>query len=369
MRDLEELLRESSTLHGHSCAGQVVGVRMAMVGCREVDIDEPKGCKKLVVSVEIDRCATDAIQAVTGCSLGRRTLKFFDYGKMAATFTNLETRKAVRVLARDEARMLASAYCPQAASPAEAQKRAYAMMPERDLFSVQAASVALPEENMPGFRGARVYCDNCGEGINFRREVYAAGRTLCIPCAASKQDFKGGVALQAEKTPPVVLIVGFKKVGKTRLMEKLVGELSARGYRIACVKHHHCETPVIVDACGTDTWRFRKAGAKSVALLTPNHLASFQDTSEQPSLQHVLRGLAAYDLVLGEGFHNEAYPKIEVLAADRNDRLCRRDENLIAVVKENEGEETVPTLTPEDSKSLADFIEARFLHPAAGQFS
>lgn len=368
MRDLDELLRESSTLHGHSCAGQVVGVRMAMVGCREVNIEEPKGCKKLVVSVEIDRCATDAIQAVTGCSLGRRTLRFFDYGKMAATFTNLDTHKAVRVLARDEARTLASAYCPEAASAAEAQKKAYAIMPERDLFSVQPASAALVEENMPGFRGARVYCDNCGEGINFRREVYAGGRPLCIPCAAGERDLRGGVVLQGEMPPPVVLIVGFKKVGKTRLMEKLVGELSARGYRIACVKHHHAETPVIVDACGTDSWRFRTAGAKSVSLLTPNHLASFQDTS-QPTLQQVLRGLAPYDLVLGEGFHNEAYPKIEVLLAGLNDRLCRRDANLIAVVKETGDEETIPTFTPQDIKSLADFIETRFLHPAPGQFN
>src|SRR5262250_319414 len=96
MRSFEELLQVSSATHGHRCAGQVLGVRMAMVGCREVEIDEPKGCKKLIVYVEMDRCATDAIQAVTGCSLGKRTLKFLDYGKMAATFFNMETRKALR---------------------------------------------------------------------------------------------------------------------------------------------------------------------------------------------------------------------------------------------------------------------------------
>ena len=79
MRSFEELLQESSAIHGHHCAGQVLGVRMAMVGCRQVGIDEPKGCKKLVVYVEVDRCATDAVQAVTGCSLGKRTLKFLDH--------------------------------------------------------------------------------------------------------------------------------------------------------------------------------------------------------------------------------------------------------------------------------------------------
>jgi len=112
MRNLEELLKESAASHGHHCAGQVLGVRLAMAGCREVGIDEPKGCKKLVVLVEIDRCATDAIQAVTGCSLGKRTLKFLDYGKMAATFVNTETQLAVRVLAKDDARELARLYAP-----------------------------------------------------------------------------------------------------------------------------------------------------------------------------------------------------------------------------------------------------------------
>ena len=100
MRSFEELLKESSTIHGHHCAGQVLGVRMAMIGCREVGIDEPKNCKKLIIYVEMDRCATDAVQAVTGCSLGKRTLKFLDYGKMAATFINTETQQAVRILVR-----------------------------------------------------------------------------------------------------------------------------------------------------------------------------------------------------------------------------------------------------------------------------
>jgi formylmethanofuran dehydrogenase subunit E len=134
MRSLGELLRESPAPHGHSCAGQIVGVRMAIVGCREVDIEEPKGCKKLIVSVEIDRCATDAIQAVTGCSLGRRTLKFFDYSKIAATFINLETQKAVRIVARDDARTLTAAYCPEAASPARQRKMPTASWPKTCFF-------------------------------------------------------------------------------------------------------------------------------------------------------------------------------------------------------------------------------------------
>ena len=362
MRSLEELLKESSASHGHHCAGQVLGVRMAMAGCREVGIDEPKGCKKLVLFVEIDRCATDALQAVTGCSLGKRTLKFLDYGKMAATFFNTETEKAVRVLAKDDARSLAPLYAPDAANPGDVQKRAYALMPEDALFSIQPAVVNLPEENMPGFRGCRVSCEACGEGINLRREIQIAGRTLCIPCAQGSILGNGATNLNSK----VLLIVGYKKVGKTTLIEKLIPELSSRGYRVGTVKHHHSDLPIAVDSSGTDTWRHRKAGAKSVVLVTPTHTASFHDTPEQPALEQILRNLATSDLVLGEGFHTEPYPKIEVVSANDANRLCRTDKNLIALVKATEGGEAVPTFAPENIKALADFIEAMILPRSRG---
>ena len=354
MRTLDELLKESSSLHGHSCAGQILGARMAIVGCREVGIDEPKGCKTLIVCVEMDRCATDAIQAVTGCSLGRRTLKFFDYGKMAATFINSDTRKAVRILARDEARALASAYCPDAANPREAQKKAYGSMQDAVLFSIRQVKADIAEENMPGFRGRRVYCDRCGEGINFRREIHLAGETLCIPCANSRRSL-------SKTKPPVLLIVGYKKVGKTRLLEGLITELSSRGHRVGCIKHHHSEAPVVVDAPGTDTWRFRKAGAKSVALVTSTHVALFYDTPELTSFDEVLGNLTSADIVLGEGFHTELHPKIEVVSGKEPNRLCRKDQNLIALIKQTEGDEAIPTFAPDAMRSLADFIEVKIL--------
>ncbi len=358
MRSLDELLRECSSLHGHSCAGQVLGARMAITGCREVGIDEPKGCKKLIVCVEMDRCATDAIQAVTGCSLGRRTLKFLDYGKMAATFINCDTQRAIRILARDDARTLASAYCPDAANPHEAQKTAYEKMPDAVLFSLQQVKPDIAEENMPGYRGQRVYCDNCGEGINFRREIQIGEETLCIPCADSQRHLRSS---QLKAKPPVVLIVGYKKVGKTRLLERLITELSGRGRRVGCIKHHHSDAPVLVDAPGTDTWRFRKAGAKSVALVTPSHVASFQDTLEPTSLDNVLENLANADLVLGEGFHDQPFPKIEVISESMDNPLCGKDKNLIAVVKTTQGAGTVPSFSPESITQLADFIEAKIL--------
>jgi formylmethanofuran dehydrogenase subunit E len=217
MRSFDELLQESSAIHGHHCAGQVLGVRMAMLGCREVGIDEPKGCKKLIVYVEMDRCATDAVQAVTGCSLGKRTLKFLDYGKMAATFVNTETPQAVRVLARDDARALAPVYVQDATSPREAQKQAYRIMPEEALFSVTLVSLRVPAQEMPGYRGDRVQCGACGEGINYHREVRVNGRTLCIPCAQGGLLPNGNGIGKMETLPKVLLIVGLQESRKNDL--------------------------------------------------------------------------------------------------------------------------------------------------------
>jgi formylmethanofuran dehydrogenase subunit E len=360
MRSFEELLKESSAIHGHHCAGQVLGVRMAIVGCRDVQIDEPKGCKKLLVYVEMDRCATDAVQAVTGCSLGKRTLKFLDYGKMAATFVNLETRRAVRVLAKDDARLAAPQYARDAASPREAQKQAYVVMPEATLFSVQPVTVQIPEENMPGFRSARVYCEECGEGINLRREVQIAGRTLCVPCA-----YGGFVGTGAtDSRPKVLLVVGYKKVGKTTLIEKLIPELSSRGYRVGTVKHHHSDFPVTVDSSGTDSWRHRRAGAQCVALVTPSHAALFRDNKDTISLDRIISAFPETDIVLVEGFHRERQAKIEVLSAQGNERLCRMDENLIATVGPADPDESVPSFQPGSITPLADFIERKILQTA-----
>ena len=358
MRSLEELLKESSASHGHQCAGQVLGVRLAMAGCREVGIDEPKGCKKLVVLVEIDRCATDAIQAVTGCSLGKRTLKFLDYGKMAATFVNTETQHAVRVLAKDDARELARLYAPGAATPGEAQKQAYAAMPEELLFSIQPARIDIPEENMPGFRGVRVNCASCGEGINLRREVRVGGRTLCIPCAQGS--LRSGAAASGDR-PKVVLIVGYKKVGKTTLIERLVPELSNRGYRVGTVKHHHSEFPVAVDSVGTDTWRHRRAGASGVALVTPTDVALFRDTPGGASLEEVVAALHGTDIVLAEGFHQAPGLKIEVLSVGSAQRRCAGDPQLLATVGSATGDASIASFEPDAIKPLADLIEREVL--------
>lgn len=183
MESFEVLLEEAGRLHGHLCPGQVIGVRMATAGCREVGVEEPRSTKKLIVYVEIDRCATDAIQTVTGCKLGKRTLKYVDYGKMAATFVNTETGQAVRVLARDDSRERAWDYAPPDVTKKDAQFHAYRIMPERELFLVRCVELGVAEEDLPGHPVSRVMCDQCGEGVNDRREVVRDGQVLCRACA------------------------------------------------------------------------------------------------------------------------------------------------------------------------------------------
>jgi formylmethanofuran dehydrogenase subunit E len=156
MKPFEELLASSAEAHGHLCPGQVVGVRMAMLGCRLIDMDEPTShdqIKKLIVYVEMDRCAGDAVAHVTGAKLGRRSLKFVDYGIMAATFLNLETEKAYRVISTEDARDLAAHYAPEVVGKYQQQLEAYKRMPDSVLFRVQEVEVTLSEfDSLPPLR-------------------------------------------------------------------------------------------------------------------------------------------------------------------------------------------------------------------------
>ena len=180
-RSLDELTEEAIAFHGHLCPGLVLGIRMARAGCREVGVDRPRSAgKALVVFVEIDRCATDSIQALTGVSLGRRTLKHLDYGKMAATFMNVAAGAAVRIVARDGARQHALEWAPDAADARAAQTAAYRIMPEPALLRIERVTV---DPDWLDRRRARVACEACGEGVNYRREVRVDRRTLCRPCA------------------------------------------------------------------------------------------------------------------------------------------------------------------------------------------
>src|SRR5512135_2872910 len=158
MKSFDEYLRDAEQAHGHLCAGQVLGVRLAMLGLQKLGIAEPHGKdrKRLVTFVEIDRCATDAVAIVTGCRLGKRALKFRDWGKVAATFVDVASGRAVRIAARESSKARARHMHPELTDKNQQQMLAYREMPAEELFDVQPVKVVLPPEEFPGFKGERV---------------------------------------------------------------------------------------------------------------------------------------------------------------------------------------------------------------------
>ena len=186
MEKFQKLLDESVKKHGHLCAGQVIGVRMAMLGCRLVGIDAPKDPryrKKLIVYVEIDRCATDAIGSVTGCQLGKRTMKFKDFGINAATFVNLDSGLAYRIISTEKSRDYASQYASKGLSIKDQQIIGYQNMPDNLLFDVQRVQIALPENDMPGPPRHHAICERCGQMIRDGKEVQSSYQIICRPCS------------------------------------------------------------------------------------------------------------------------------------------------------------------------------------------
>ncbi|MDR3570111.1 MAG: FmdE family protein [Syntrophobacteraceae bacterium] len=194
-RDFKALLEMAVRLHGHLCGGQVIGVRMALAGLRELGIKEPKGKegKDLVIFVEIDRCPVDAIIAVTGRTPGRRSIKMMDYGKQAATFVDARTSKAVRVSVKADAFEKAGQVARTLTGMKDekhAQIEALATMAEQDLLSIRRVSVAVRPQDLPGEPLETCVCQKCGEAIKDMRQVGGNGSVLCKPCAVGDCYYK-----------------------------------------------------------------------------------------------------------------------------------------------------------------------------------
>jgi formylmethanofuran dehydrogenase subunit E len=197
MESFDVLLRKAEAAHGHLCAGQILGVRMALLGLSRLGIADPHGAdrKRLVTYIEIDRCATDAISLVTGCRLGRRGLKFRDWGKMAATFVDLVPKsnhapglaptptRAIRIVALEESRDLARRLYPHLETVRQQQMQAYRELPDADLFHEQWVRVEVPTAELPGYKAERFICPRCGEGVSYGRFVEVSGERRCLACA------------------------------------------------------------------------------------------------------------------------------------------------------------------------------------------
>lgn len=173
MRTFEEDLEAAAAYHGHICSGIVLGVRLARLALRRLGIDDPLHYRDLIVYVEMDRCVADAVGMVTGCSLGRRCLKWIDYGKPAASFVDLLTGRAVRV-----------AVAGDAPFPGEEDVVAFwQAIPDEAIFRCQDVSIDIHPDDLPGRPRHMVNCQACGEQVLDGREEAAGGRILCHSCA------------------------------------------------------------------------------------------------------------------------------------------------------------------------------------------
>jgi len=185
LQAFEELLTGSVAAHGHLCPGQIVGVRLAMLGLRLLGFEAPPTypqLKQLIVFIEMDRCTGDAVAFVTNAKLGRRSLKFVDFGIMAATFVNLKTNAAFRVISTEESRELAALYAPGEAEHRRQQLEAYKVMPDSVMFRVQEVKVDLTPFDLPGPTRHKATCVKCGQVVRDGREIVREGQPYCRPC-------------------------------------------------------------------------------------------------------------------------------------------------------------------------------------------
>lgn len=171
-RTFEEDLKRAVAYHGHLCAGQMNGTRMARRALEYFGIDDPDTFRDLVVFVECDRCLADAVATVTGCTMGRRRLKWMNYGKMAATFFNMQTGEAIRLISTTER-------CTKDDDMFEW----FGSRTDEQLFTLQHVEVAVDAQELPGAPHTHAFCDRCGEEVTGGREVVRNGETLCRACA------------------------------------------------------------------------------------------------------------------------------------------------------------------------------------------
>ncbi len=183
MTQLDELLQASAALHNHLCPRQVLGVRMGMYAAEILGIECPQPKKRLFTFVETDGCFADGVAVATGCTLGHRTLRLMDYGKVAATFVDTDSEQSIRIRPRLDVRSRAALCKPDERSRWHSQLEAYQVMPLAELFEVEVVALSLSLEDIISRPGVRVNCSICGEEILNEREFVIEGSVLCRTCA------------------------------------------------------------------------------------------------------------------------------------------------------------------------------------------
>ncbi len=181
--DIQSLLERSMQDHDHLCPRQILGVRIGMAGMKALGFSEPPQNKRLLIISETDGCFVDGVIAATGCTVGHRTLRVEDYGKVAVTFVDTKTGQAVRVAPRLDIRERAVAFVPEEPRHYFAQMQAYQTMPDEEMLTTVEVNMITPIEEIISHPGIRVICDICGEEVMNEREIRRNGLTLCRSCA------------------------------------------------------------------------------------------------------------------------------------------------------------------------------------------
>lgn len=183
MTQMEQLLERTAAWHSHLCPRQVLGVRMGLLAGRMLGLDIPNADRCLLTLAETDGCAADGLSVATGCTVGNRRLRILDYGKVAATFVDMNLDNAIRIVPRSGVRAAALKQIPDAESSWHAQLKAYQTMPDLDLLTVQHVELSISLEKLLSKPGYRINCEACGEEIINEREVNFGETVLCRACA------------------------------------------------------------------------------------------------------------------------------------------------------------------------------------------
>jgi formylmethanofuran dehydrogenase subunit E len=185
-QSLSVLLKRSSARHDHLCPRQVLGVRMGLAGLAAIGLPAPMPHKAALIILETDGCFADGIEVASGATVGHRTLRVMDFGKIAATFADIKSGVCVRLAPRIDVRARALAYAPEERKSYDAQLKGYAIMPQEELFTFQEVTLDPALEGLVSQAGIRTRCEACGEEIINEREVVVKDRVLCRNCAGRR---------------------------------------------------------------------------------------------------------------------------------------------------------------------------------------
>ena len=191
-RTFDEDLERAIAFHGHLCAGQVIGTRMARLAMAYFHIEDADTYRDLVAFVECDRCLADAVISVANCHLGRRRLKWYDYGIMSASFYDLATGRAIRISQRPGV--------PKAPHDKDEMLAFFASRSDAELFCVHEVTLPDFEEfDLPGRPRKTQICEVCGERVHDGRGIERDGHTYCRRCAGEHVYYVEGRELSAEE--------------------------------------------------------------------------------------------------------------------------------------------------------------------------